>query len=683
MKASDPADTFRQEARELLDTLEETLLDLGQRPDDKALVDGSFRALHTLKGSGAMFGFDEMAEFVHEFETAFDRVRKDNAPISPALVAIALAAKDHIHKLIVEPALHADGTVRLLGELRETANNAECGETGNADAVAVAVSERPRGGCRVRFWLPSDAIAFGTNPLLLLDELRELGASSVLALTDRLPPLEAMNPQASYLGWEVAFENEVSADKIEDVFLFIRDGMDLLIEPTDQGDAFSTTEPAEDQDSETPLPAKPDAQEPARRATDTAPQADKANSSVRVAAERLDELMDRVGELVIVQSRLSQIAGASADLNLKAVVEELGRLSSGLRDTTMGIRMVPIGTVFSRFRRLVHDLSNALGKEVDFVTTGGETELDKTMIERLADPLVHIIRNSIDHGLESPEKRASNGKPARGQVRLAAIHTGAEVAITITDDGAGLDAARIRAKAEEAGLLSPDQKISAHDLCQLIFHPGFSTAAEVTSVSGRGVGMDVVKRAVEGLRGTIDLTTTPGQGTVVTLRLPLTLAIIESMLVRVGGGRYAIPLSAVEECVELPSAAELGGSGKNFLNIRDRIVPFLRLRELFKVDAPPELHQKVVIVSAGESRVGFVVDQIIGNSQTVIKSMSKLHFDVETFSGATILGDGTVALILDIGSLVAFGQGFERQWRGEGLGKGEGFGRGEGLGRVA
>ncbi|MFT4080719.1 chemotaxis protein CheA [Rhodomicrobium sp.] len=665
MKASDPTDTFRQEARELLDALEETLLDLEQRPDDKALVDQSFRALHTLKGSGAMFGFDEMAEFVHEFETAFDRVRKGSAPISPALAAIALAAKDHIHRLIVEPALHADDSARLLSELREAASKAES----NAEEVTEALSERPRGGCLVRFRLPADAIAFGTNPLLLLDELRELGACSVTALIDQLPPLEVMNPQASYLGWEVTFENEVGTDKIEDVFLFIRDGTDLSIKPIDQCDAFTASEPAEEQDSETPAASKPDADEPSRRARDIAPAANKTSSSVRVAAERLDELMDRVGELVIVQSRLSQIAGASNDLNLKAVVEELGRLSSGLRDTTMGIRMVPIGTVFSRFRRLVHDLSNDLGKEVDFVTTGGETELDKTMIERLADPLVHIIRNAIDHGLENPEKRSSVGKPARGQVRLAAIHTGAEVAISIIDDGAGIDAARIRVKAEEAGLVLPDQKISNHELCQLIFHPGFSTASEVTSVSGRGVGMDVVKRAVEGLRGTIDLTTTPGQGTVVTLRLPLTLAIIESMLVRVGRGRYAIPLSAVEECVELPSTTELGGNGKNFLNIRGRIVPFLRLRELFKVNAPPDLHQKVVIVSAGESRVGFVVDQIIGNSQTVIKSMSKLHSDIETFSGATILGDGTVALILDISSLVAFGQAFERQWRGEGLGR--------------
>ncbi|SOC23860.1 chemotaxis protein CheA, partial [Rhodobacter maris] len=391
--------------------------------------------------------------------------------------------------------------------------------------------------------------------------------------------------------------------------------------------------------------------------------------SLRVPAERLDELMDRVGELVIAQSRLAQIAGASNDLNLKAVAEELDRLSSGLRNTTMGIRMVPIGTLFSRFRRLVHDLSHDLGKEIDFVTTGEETELDKTMIERLADPLVHLIRNSVDHGVEAAERRAAAGKPAKGQVRLSASHTGAEVAITITDDGAGLDAVRIRAKAEQAGLIGPEQKISDQDLYQFIFHPGFSTAQEITAVSGRGVGMDVVKRTIEGLRGTIELASTPGRGTVATLRLPLTLAIIESMLVQVGNGRYAIPLSAVEECVELPAASETTAQGRNFLNIRGRLVPFMRLRELFRVRAEAAPHPKVVIVSAGEDRVGLVVDQIIGNSQTVIKSLSKLHADVETFSGATILGDGAVALILDVGALVGFGRNFERQIRDERLGR--------------
>jgi two-component system chemotaxis sensor kinase CheA len=665
--SADPAETFRQEARELLDVLEQSLLDLDQSPDDHGLVDSTFRALHTLKGSGAMFGFDEVADFVHEFETAFDKVRKGQADINPGLMAVALAARDHIQKLVEEPGRHAAHGLPILEALRKIV------EPGVAAAVAPAAAKgaevQDLQSWRIVFRLPNDALAFGTNPLLLLDELRELGACRITALTDRIPTLEEMEPTDSYLGWEVELTTAGGLDKIEDVFMFIRDGMDLTIEPAelpapvavaDAAPADAATgrsvEPAAAQRSDKTLPAKDNP---------PAATADRGGSSLRVAAERLDELMDRVGELVIAQSRLTQIAGASDDLNLKAVAEELERLSSGLRDTTMGIRMVPIGSLFGRFRRLVHDLSNDLGKEIEFVTTGEETELDKTMIERLADPLVHLIRNSIDHGIEDPAKRKAAGKNARGRVKLSATHAGAEVAISITDDGKGLDAQRIRAKAEEAGLIAPEAKVADSELFQLIFHPGFSTASEITSVSGRGVGMDVVKRTIDGLRGTIDLTTRPGEGTTATLRLPLTLAIIEGMLVRVGNGRYSIPLSAVEECVELPAEAEADDHGRNFLNIRGSLVPFLRLRELFRTTTPAEPYQKVVIVSAGEARVGLVVDQIIGNGQTVIKSLSKLHADVETFSGATILGDGTVALILDVMNLVNFGQGFESRLRNE------------------
>jgi two-component system chemotaxis sensor kinase CheA len=419
-------------------------------------------------------------------------------------------------------------------------------------------------------------------------------------------------------------------------------------------------------------PPATEAPKPAKRSEAPQPQpaADKsASSSLRVSAERLDELMDRVGELVIAQARLTQIAAQSSDGNLKTIAEELERLSSGMRDTTMGIRMVPIGSLFSRFRRLVHDLSRDLGKDIEFITTGEDTELDKTMIEKLADPLVHLIRNSVDHGLESAEARRAAGKHARGTVRLSAVYAGAEVAISVSDDGAGLDAQRIRAKAEENGIVAHDARLTDQELYQLIFAPGFSTAREVTSLSGRGVGMDVVKRTIEGLRGTIDLTTRPGAGTTLTLRLPLTLAIIDGMLVRVGNGRYTIPLAAVEECVELPLEAVNNSRGRNFLDIRGELVPFVRLRETFNTPGDPDSHQKVVIVSSGDGRVGLVVDQIIGNNQTVIKQLSKLHSTLKAFSGATILGDGNVALILDTVHLVGVGQVIEDKFKAEHQGR--------------
>lgn len=661
---TDPTEIFRQEAGELLDQLEQSLLDLEQKPSDSDLVNSAFRALHTIKGSGAMFGFAEVAGFVHEFETAFDKVRKGQREATPELIAVALDAKDHVHALIADPA--TPGGDAILVALRRIVNNdgapmpMASAPAGEPAAVAVAAGPQT---WRIRFKLPADALANGTSVAPLLDEIRAIGPARIRVLTDDVPPLELIDPEVSYLGWEVELQSETDpTSAIDDVFLFVRDGMELSIEslasaaPAMAGADILLDEPLLDMPASEIIASQP----MAAAGRPAAPTTEKpaAGSSLRVAAERLDELMDRVGELVIAQARLSQMAASSSDGNLKTIAEELERLSSGLRDTTMGIRMVPIGSLFSRFRRLVHDLSRELGKEIEFITLGEDTELDKTMIERLADPLVHLIRNSVDHGLESADKRRASGKSATGTVRLSAVYSGAEVAISVADDGAGLDAARIRAKAEENGLITADTKLTEQELYQLIFAPGFSTAKEVTSLSGRGVGMDVVKRTIDGLRGAIDLSTVPGKGTTATLRLPLTLAIIDGMLVRVGNGRYTIPLAAVEECVELPDGLEQQSRGRNFLDIRGSLVPYLRLREVFGTHTPVEPHQKVVIVSSGEGRVGLVVDQIIGNNQTVIKQLSKLHTGIKSFSGATILGDGTVALILDTAHLVSAGQAY-------------------------
>ncbi|MBU1334614.1 MAG: chemotaxis protein CheA [Alphaproteobacteria bacterium] len=683
MSFPDPTETFRQEARELLEQLELGLLDLEQNPANDDLINSTFRALHTIKGSGAMFGFTAVATFVHEFETAFDQVRKGQTPATPALIAVALDAKDHIHKLIEQPDALPAGGDAILDALHAVIAGADHAAIAAAapfppaePAAAAAPAAEGSRRWRVRFRLPGDSLVYGTNPLLLLEEIRAIGPCTVVALTDTIPPLDVIDPEVPYIGWQVDLVADDPREAIDDVFLFLRDGMELSVEPLAEDAAEPVIEPpvaapevavasVAQEAAPAPAPARKSAKaaKAAKETDKDVPAVAAASSSMRVDAERLDELMDRVGELVIAQARLTQIAAMSSDGNLKTIAEELERLSSGLRDTTMGIRMVPIGTLFSRFRRLVHDLSRDLGKDIEFITSGEDTELDKTMIERLADPLVHLIRNSVDHGLEVAEKRVASGKAAKGTVRLSAVYAGAEVAISVSDDGAGLNAERIRAKAEEAGLLTADTKIADQDLWQMIFAPGFSTAKEVTSLSGRGVGMDVVKRTIDGLRGSIDVATMPGQGSTMTLRLPLTLAIIDGMLVRVGNGRYTIPLAAVEECVELPEGVEANARGRNFLDIRGSLVPFLRLREVFGTKAPIEPHQKVVIVSSGEGRVGLVVDQIIGNNQTVIKQLSKLHSSIKSFSGATILGDGTVALILDTTHLVAFGQSYVDQGR--------------------
>jgi two-component system chemotaxis sensor kinase CheA len=659
MSAQDPVAAFRIEAGELLDQVEQGLLDLGHRLDDKDLVDEVFRGLHTLKGSGAMFGFDALATFTHHCESAFDRVRKGLVPATQELVAVILSAKDHMRAL-----LDGDGSgIEAAGDAILAQLQAAIDAASGAPApVAADTAPRPA-GWRLSFRIPPEAMANGTNPLMLLDELRELGECRIVARTDRIPALADLVPTECHIGWDVEVHTGEPKGAIEDVFIFVMDDMELSIEalaPESEPEADTVSTPA--------LSLVPPADVPAEAAAAVNRAAKPAGESVRVPAERLDELMDRVGELVIAQSRLLQVAngGAGNEMVLRSVSEEIERLAGELRDTMMVLRMVPVASLFGRFRRLVHDLSRETGKTIELVTEGESTEVDKTVIERLADPMVHLIRNACDHGLELPEDRVAAGKTAAGTVRLSAHQAGGEVLITIRDDGRGIDRERVRAKAEAQGLIQPGQAVSDQDLLLMIFHPGFSTAAQVTNLSGRGVGMDVVKRTIESLRGSIDITSTPGEGSTVVLRIPLTLAIIEGLLIRVGTGRYVIPLAAVEECLELSLEEDLRSRGRSLITLRDRLVPYIRLREMFSTGTKPDTYQKIVVIATGAERVGLVVDQIIGNHQTVIKSMSFLHRDVATFAGATILGDGGVALILDVAQLVALGQNQEERLRAAG-----------------
>lgn len=651
MSGLDPIETFRQEAQDLLEQIEQGLLDLAHRPGDRDLVDAVFRGLHTLKGSGAMFGFDALAAFTHHCETAFDRVRKGEVPATPELVGAVLSAQDHMRALAEgRPVSEADGEA-LLAELHRVVDG--------ADAPAAIASAQPGlNTWRVKFSLPADALVNGTRPLPLLDELRELGDCTVVAITDAVPDFDTLVPTECHLAWDVTLVTKHGRDAIEDVFIFVIDDMTLDIQAVEAEAAevpvVETVEAAA---------AQPVATNDEAPAAGESRQVKAGGETVRVPAERLDEMMDRVGELVIAQSRLKQLAASSSDIALRAVAEEIERLASEMRDTMMVVRMVPIAQLFGRFRRLIHDLARDTGKAIELVTEGEATELDKTVIERLADPLIHLIRNAADHGLETPEQRAAAGKPATGRILLAARQSGAEVVITITDDGRGVDRARVRAKAEENGLIQPGQVLSDAELLSQIFAPGFSTAAAITNLSGRGVGMDVVKKTIEGLRGSIELASTPGEGSVVSLRIPLTLAIIDGLLVRVGASRYVIPLSSVEECVELSVEQDFRSTGRSLITLRDELVPFIRLRQLFASGTEPDTHQKIVVVSTGHERVGLVVDQILGDHQTVIKSLSGFHAEIGAFSGATILGDGGVALILDIGHLVTAGQRQDAQMR--------------------
>lgn len=638
------AESFMQEAEELLETLETRLLDLMRAPSADA-VDATFRALHTLKGSGSMFGFDALAGFAHLFETAFDLVREGVLEIDRNLIDLSLAARDHLAALLAcgrddaaaEWLAATEKAETLSRRIAEIIAAAEPGAARDAAPAAPAASASGPRRFHIAFAPEADALKNGMRPDLLIAELAELGAIEVEIETDRVPPLEALDPTLCHLSWRITLETDRCREDVEGVFIFAEDA-DLEIRELET-DA-----------SERAAGAAVPATEPTRAAP--ACQRAGAGPSLRVPAAKLDEVVDQLGELVIVQSRLTQIADGLGSSALDAVVEEVDRLISGLRETTLSIRMLPIETLFDRFRRVVHDLSSELGKPLALETEGGETEVDKNVLDRLVEPLVHMIRNSADHGIEPPERRAEAGKPELGAIRLSAAQEGGEVVIELSDDGGGLDGARIRARAIERGLLSEEAALSETELHQFIFHPGFSTAEAVTNVSGRGVGMDAVRVAIDALGGQLAVASISGEGARVTLRIPLTLSIVEGMLVRLGDATFVIPLAAVEECVEFdPRDGARVGGGRTMLEIRDELVPFVTLEEAFGTPPSTLDGRRVVIVKADGRRIGLVIDDILGQNQTVVKKLSPYHRDVEGLAGATILGDGAVALIVDVGSL--------------------------------
>ncbi|MBF0428151.1 MAG: chemotaxis protein CheA [Magnetococcales bacterium] len=684
---------FTEEAYELLSELEDSLLELEASPQDQDLIGRVFRAMHTIKGSGAMFGFDAVAEFTHEVETVFDMARNGTIPVTKQLIDLTLAARDQIRAMLDaaaggEPADQANAN-RIIAGLRSLSPN---NKTANA-AAPVATQEKPQAQAtsvddphifRIRFLPHEDIFASGTNPLLLLNELRDLGECRVVTITDKLPDFFDLNPETCYTGWEIFLTTHVGENAIRDVFIFVEDACDINIRLLDREDVIPDHEETKKigqilvergdlshKDLEKALlplgdrlvqagAVSPDRvraalteQQVIQEKTDKKKTAE-ATTSVRVPSDKLDGLVDLVGELVTMQARLNQTANTLGDHTLQLIAEEVERLTAELRDNTMSIRMLTIDTTFNKFKRLVRDLSTELGKEIDLVTLGGETELDKTVIDQLNDPLVHIIRNSIDHGVESPEVRKASGKNPVGKITLSAIHSGASVLIRVADDGAGLDPKKLIKKAVEKGILSPDEELSDKEAYQLIFGAGFSTAEKITNVSGRGVGMDVVRRSIESLRGSIDVSSTLGKGTTITLKLPLTLAIIEGLLVMVEKEYFVLPLAAVEECVELSREDVTKTHGRHVINVRGDIIPYIRIRDRFLVEGNPPDIEQIVISEVDEKRIGFVVDKVVGQHQTVIKTLGKNFQHSEEFSGATILGNGGVALILDLTKMVRY-----------------------------
>jgi two-component system chemotaxis sensor kinase CheA len=685
-------ETFKEEAHELLTELESSLLELEETPNDMDIVGRVFRAMHTIKGSGAMFGFDDIASFTHEVETVFDMVRNGLITVSPELIGHTLAARDRI-KALLDAADGGAGADPAEGE-RIVAALRRLVPSRTEEASEPAAIARPSGQetsiankvtYRIRFKPSSGIFMNGTNPLALLNELRGLGDCRVVAQVCDLPTLNEMDAELCYVYWDIILTTSGGVNAIKDVFIFVEDDCELRVEIIDDGGRLDDEadykklgdilvergdlslaemkQVLSEQKRFGELLVEKGIVGPEKvhsalleqqhvREIRQERQSQETVASIRVPADKLDMLVNLVGEMVTVQARLSQIAAGRGELELNAVAEEVERLTSELRDNALGIRMLPIGTTFSKFKRLVHDLSRELGKEVEMTTDGADTELDKNVLEKLNDPLVHLIRNCIDHGIEMPETRKAAGKPGKGTVHLAAVHSGDSVLISITDDGAGLDRDAIRAKAVEKGLLSASGELSDREIFAQIFAPGFSTAKKVTSVSGRGVGMDVVKRAIDALRGTIDLGSQVGKGTTVTIKIPLTLAIIESLLVKIGDESFVMPLSMVNECVELTREDVEASHGRNLANVRGGMVPYIPLRERFKIEGEPPPIEQIVITRINDTQVGFVVDHVIGEHQTVIKSLGRAYRNVQGLSGATILGNGSVALILDLLQIV-------------------------------
>jgi two-component system chemotaxis sensor kinase CheA len=688
-------EAFKDEAYELLAELENALLALEEDPGDLDVVNRIFRALHTIKGSGGSCGFEDIARFAHEVETFYDAIRSGKATVTKQVIDLTLTARDQIQALFDEyynqrPA-DASKTQELICRFRELLPGAS--PAGARDQREQAAAPCPgQATYRIRFRPGPDFLAHGMYPVYFLDELRGLGHCTVVAQTDGIPYLEDFKPERCHTYWDAILTTDRGRDAIEDIFIFAKSVSELTVEVIDAhgctdcdettykrlGDILLERGDLSPDDLQNALRSKKRLGEtlvetgavpPGKVESALAEQRhvreireerrmNEETSSIRVSTGKLDDLVNLVGELVTVRARLSQLAFTQNSPQLLSVAEEVERLTGDLRDKTMSIRMLPIGTIFGKFQRLVRDLSSDLGKEVELVAEGAETELDKTVIERLGDPLVHLIRNSIDHGIEKPSERERAGKARRGTVRLSAVHSGGHVLIRIEDDGKGLDVHDVRAKAVERGLIAPDAAMSEQDLYSLVFSPGFSTAKTVTGVSGRGVGLDVVKKAIEALRGSIELQSKRGEGASITLKLPLTLAIIDGLLVRIGPERFVIPLALVKECVELSQQDRRNGHGRNIANVRGAILPYVDLRDRFGISGERPPIEQIVVTDSGGARTGFVVDGVIGGYQTVIKNLGTFYRGVEGVSGATILGDGTVALILDVPKLV---QGAERE----------------------
>jgi len=695
---------FLDEAADMLQQFEQALLVMETTPDDAENLNAAFRAAHTIKGTAGLFGCDAVVSFTHEVETLMEALRSGQIAVNEAISAALLEGRDQMEALMHEvrsgendaavaersrvlgARLHALGhpaSSTAQSSTQAAASHDAGGATGTADS---ALGGTRRWHLSLRFG--ADALRNGLDPLAFLRYLGTLGpVLGCHTLEESVPALAEFDAESCYLGFELVLQTAQDEKAIAQVFDFAMQDCELAISPAGTSSSRYNELLAErcgdDEDKRETLRAvwtqlnvvaghiSEDTQAPnTARTLNTATtanpvaaerrQADPERRSgkdrrpvaearfVKVRADKLDHLIDLIGELVIAGSGAQMVATQEASPAFLEAIQRVSDLVQSTRDGALALRMVPVGETFSRFQRVVRDTSKQLGKEIELVVTGGDTELDKSMVDRIGDPLMHLVRNSLDHGIETPQARIAAGKPASGRLSLNAYHEAGSIVIEVSDDGRGLARERILKKAVERGLVAEGAVLSDPEVWQLIFAAGFSTADAVTDISGRGVGMDVVKRNIEALRGQISLASTDGRGTTTQIRLPLTLAMIDGFLTLVGGVHYVLPLAVVAECMDLPrECREHPDRVFGTFDLRGEVMPYLDLA-LFYGKAAAEGRRSLVVVRQGAVRIGLIVDRLLGEHQTVIKPLADIFKPLEALAGSTILGSGDVALVLDM-----------------------------------
>jgi len=645
-------DTFYEESFEGLDVMESELLNLDVGEADVEVVNTIFRAAHSIKGGSGTFGLNAVADYTHVMETLLDEMRAGQREVTQHAVDVLLRSVDVLRSMLLSlkdnedldnemiASTHKELEVLLKGE----ASSDTAATTSSSDSTAIAVEGKVL-SWTIIFVPNEEMLQTGNDPVRIIRELDSLGDISVEVNVDKLPELETLDPEQSYLSWTIKVSGDVAENDINECFEWVDDECELSIvaEREEGGDRRVGDRRAKSKSG-------------AKKATES--------SSIRVNIDKVDDLINMVGELVITQSMLSQIGGVEEfdSVSLERLNDGLVQLEQHtreLQESVMRIRMMPISFAFQRFPRLVHDLSSTLDKKIELVLNGETTELDKTVMEKIGDPLVHLVRNSLDHGIEIPQARLDAGKSETGTIELNAFHQGGNIVIEIRDDGAGLNHERILAKAIESGVVNKEDKLSHDQINDLIFAPGFSTAEVVTDVSGRGVGMDVVRRNIRELGGTVEVKSEAGVGSIFTIRLPLTLAILDGQLIRVGTETYIAPLISIIESLQIdPEMINSVTGSADVYKLRDDYIPIVRLHDVFGI-SPEKIGIKeglLVVVENEGKKIGMFVDELLGQQQVVIKSLETNLKQIDGLSGATILGNGTVALILDINGVMALYQ---------------------------